>query len=78
MLYAAPVIFTSSLKSETSADTAGIISLLTHTCISVASHITVHPQLTHAYQSSCIGDCTPNAAPPAVEIPSQIQILNQV
>ena len=32
--------------------TAGIISLLTHTCIYVALHIVVHPQLTHAHQSS--------------------------
>ena len=51
-------------------DTAGIISLLTHTCNSVALSIFLHPQLTVGHQSS-------KSATPAVEIPanpSQIQI----
>ena len=34
-------------------DTAGIISLLTHTCNSVALNIFLHPQLTLGHQSSC-------------------------
>ena len=33
--------------------TAGIISLLTHTCNSVALNIFLHPQLTLGHQSSC-------------------------
>ena len=60
--------------------TAGVISLLTHTCISVGLHIVVHPQLTHAHQSSYHWGLHTNAATPAVEIPaipSQIQILSQ-
>ena len=59
---------------------AGIISLLTHTCISVGLHIVVHPQLTHAHQSSYHWGLHTNTATPAVEIPaipSQIQILSQ-
>ena len=60
--------------------TAGIISLLTHTCISVGLHIVVHLRLTHAHQSSYHWGLHTNAASPAVVIPailSQIQILSQ-
>ena len=52
--------------------TPGIISLLTHSCISVALNIVVHPQLTYGYQSpyhlglhtklcntSCSDSCNP-------------------
>ena len=63
-----------------SINTAGIISLLTHTCISVGLHIVVHSRLTHAHQSSYHWGLHTNAATPAVEIPaipSQIQILSQ-
>ena len=33
--------------------TAGIISLLTHVCISVAMNIVVHPKLTYEHESAC-------------------------
>ena len=51
-----------------------------NSCISVGLHIVVHPQLTHAHQSSYHWGLHTNGATPAVEIPaipSQIQILSQ-
>ena len=53
---------------------AGIISLLTHTCISVGLHVDVHPQHMHISHHT-IGDCPPNAATPAVEIPAKFKFL---
>ena len=44
----------SALSFKVSAEhTAGIISLLTHVCISVALNIVVHPKLTYEHESAC-------------------------
>jgi len=40
-----------SYHPEGTAFTAGVISLLTHICISVALNIVVHPKLTYEHQS---------------------------
>ena len=55
--------------------TAGIISLLTHSCMSVAFNIVVHPQLT--YQSPYHLGLHATLTAPTPAIPSQIEIFSK-
>ena len=55
--------------------TAGIISLLTHSCMSVAFNIVVHPQLTYQSPYHLGLHATLTARTPA--IPSQIEIFSK-